>query len=61
MDNNHNTQKSEDSNEYSNDNSVEVIDDNKLFDQDAALIPKRRKFINGINSAVSIFKISIKC
>lgn len=53
LDNNHNTQKSEDSNEYSNDNSVEVIDDNKLFDQDAALIPKRRKFINGINSAVT--------
>jgi len=53
LDNNHNTQKSGDSNEYSNDNSVEVIDDNKLFDQDVALIPKKRKFINGINSAVT--------
>ncbi|ORX52984.1 hypothetical protein BCR36DRAFT_349700 [Piromyces finnis] len=36
-----------------NDSPVMVIDDNKLFSQDASLIPKKRKYINGINSAVS--------
>jgi len=37
----------------SSSNSLEVLDKNKLFDQDVSLIPKKRKYINGINSAVT--------
>ncbi|ORX75129.1 hypothetical protein BCR32DRAFT_272090 [Anaeromyces robustus] len=32
---------------------LEVVDNNKLFNQDVSLIPKKRKYINGINSAVT--------
>ncbi|OUM61396.1 hypothetical protein PIROE2DRAFT_62529 [Piromyces sp. E2] len=33
--------------------SVILIENNKLSDKDAGLIPKKRKYINGINSAVT--------
>jgi len=35
-------------------NSVMIIENNNLIDQDIALIPKKKKYINGINSAVRI-------
>jgi len=41
------------------DQSMIIVDDNKLLDQDPSLIQRKRKYINGINSAVSINNIRI--
>ncbi|KAG4103376.1 hypothetical protein H8356DRAFT_1644853 [Neocallimastix lanati (nom. inval.)] len=35
------------------DQSMIIVDDNKLLDQDPSLIQRKRKYINGINSAIT--------